>query len=97
MAPPIYIRRRRPPQDLEREELVHRRLAWAIPVTAIFLAIVGVLSVLRIGPGNGQGVRKIEPEPPPSSSAPASRPCAPARTMDVDESPRVQLVHLHRP
>jgi hypothetical protein len=81
----LPIRRRvvraRPTREPEEAaELWHRRLAWGIPVVALFTALVGVLAILGPPfPSPGQGVRKVPPTAPsaarPSQAAGAwSRP-----------------------
>jgi hypothetical protein len=68
------VRARSTPEPEESAELWHRRLAWGIPVVALFTALVGVLAILGPPfPSPGQGVRRVQPEPVPSAAPAPSR------------------------
>jgi hypothetical protein len=83
------LERRQQRAEQANTEMWHRRLAWGIPVVAIFVALVGVLAILGPPfPSPGQGVRRIAPEVPSAAPTPApapgptSRPCGDAPTED---------------
>jgi len=99
-------------RDFEAEQRLERKLGYLarrhtrrnpnlwLAVGALVFGLLGVLVVLSkgIGPGEGNGVRKVQPAPSASSAAPATRtptiqPATPAHLAPLQD---VQLAEAER-